>query len=148
MLLKLDHESSFELIPFAPNGAHCFESDTNGSVYGWDWSSSSRDATWPALLNTTMRWASDCRNTVDKVYASEFCAIGTKATDACHISKGSPVVLKAWGQDILVGMVSYNPGSGKSDTPTSSLALLKAKNGSQRPWPNIKYCNIRSAARK
>lgn len=118
MLLKLDQESKNDPVAIVPDGSHVFESDISASVYGWDWSSDSSVATWPGLLNNTMHWASDCRNTVDKVYASQFCAIGNKTTDACHINEGSPVISNIMGQDMLAGFVNYNPGCGKSDTPT------------------------------
>lgn len=116
-LLKLEKDSAYKPVALAPDGVHYFESAISGSVYGWEWSTDANTFSWSGLLNSTMHWASDCHNTEPTFYASEFCAIGDKTTDACHINEGSPIVIQSWGKDTLVGMLSYNPGCNKDNTP-------------------------------
>lgn len=126
VLLKLVKESTYQPVALAPDGVY-FESDISGSVYGWDWTTDSNTFTWPGLVNITMHWASDCRNTEPTFYASEFCAIGDKMTDACHVNEGSPIVIQTWGKDTMVGMVSYNPGCNKDNTPTLCARTSKGE---------------------
>lgn len=116
MMLQLERESTATPVQRAHDGEHYMEYDSTGFVFGWPHISDPEAVNQFALLNTTMRWTSDCKNTVDKVYASQFCAAGTKSTDACRVMEGSPIVLKFPNFDFLVGMVSYNPGCGKDST--------------------------------
>lgn len=112
MVLKLVRKTSYPAVALAPDGTHYFAEGTSASVFGWD----SSDA---SLLNTTMYRSSDiCMATVDKLYASQFCALGKQSNDACQFNEGSPIVVKHSNKDVLVGLVNYNPSCGKSDMPT------------------------------
>lgn len=127
MMLKLAKESSYTPVTLAQDGEHWFEFNTTGFVFGWQSNPEATPHPWTGLLNTTVDWAPDCKKIVDKVYASEFCAIGTKSTDACRYGDGSPVIVRVATNDLLVGMVSYNPGCGKANTPTLFARECKAQ---------------------
>lgn len=81
------------------------------------WPNSSGNETLVKQKYVKIITAAECKET-QRLYSSESCVHGDRASDACNFNKGSPVVFIQSDKETLMGLVNVNNGCNKSRTPT------------------------------